>query len=82
MTLYDIVKKLTGPVSGVGESGADHTRFENLTDTIELVDKLLFDINGAAGDKGSHECSRAKIGRRAQEFLDDLRDSLPDNDTP
>ena len=79
MNLYDITKKLTGPISSVGESNADADRFGNLCATIELVDRLIFDINGAANAKDCHEASRAKIGKRAQEFLDDLRDSLPEN---
>ena len=80
MNLYDITKKLTGPISSVGESNADADRFDNLCATIELVDRLIFDISGAANAKDCHEASRAKIGKRAQEFLDDLRDSLPEND--
>ena len=79
MNIYDITKKLTGPISSVGETNADAERFNNLCATIELVDRLISDIEGAANAKDRHEASRAKIGKRAQQFLNDLRDSLLEN---
>lgn len=76
MTLYDITKKLAGQITSVGETNADENRYNNLIATIELVDRLITDISYAADTKSSHEASRAKIGKKAQAFLDDLADSL------
>jgi hypothetical protein len=81
MDLYEIIKKLTGPISSVGETNADHDRFKGLVATIELVDRLVFDISDAALSKNYPEASRAKIGKRAQEFIADLRDSLNEENT-
>jgi hypothetical protein len=79
MNHHDIITRLIGPICGEGESNADARRFNYLEQTIELVDRLIFDISQAATDKDSHEASRSKIGQKAQKFLDDLRDSLPAN---
>lgn len=76
MNLYEITTKLNGPISSVGESNEDARRLVNLEDAIELVDKLVADISEAARSKDYPEASRAKIGRKAHEFLNDLRDSL------
>lgn len=76
MTLHEIVTKLTGPVWSVGETNADHDRLAALDATIELVDKLISDIETAAKTANYLEASRAKIGKRAAGFLSDLRDSL------
>jgi uncharacterized protein (DUF1499 family) len=80
MNHHDIITRLIGPICGIGETNADARRYNHLEQTIELVDRLVFDISQAATDKDSHEASRAKIGKKAQRFLDDLRESLPEND--
>ena len=41
MEVYDVVKKLIGPIEPVGESHTDEKRFENLKALTELVDSLL-----------------------------------------
>jgi hypothetical protein len=78
MNIYEVVKKLTGPISSIGETNSDKERFRELENTIDLVDRLVFDIREAARTKDFPEASRAKIGRRATEFLDELRDALND----
>ena len=75
MNHYEIIKKLIGPISGVGCSNEDIRRFENLEATIALVDKLLVDIRYAAEDTLSHEASVQKIGKWAQAFLDEVREA-------
>lgn len=78
MTHYEIVKKLIGPVRGVGETNEDGRRESNLRKTIELVDRLVFDIGEAARDKNSPQYSVAMIGKTASKFLSDLEESLAD----
>lgn len=78
MTLYDIVKKLAGPIDAVGETNADTQRLENLKATIELVDRLVFDIAVSAKSKDRKEASMEKIGGKAYEFLLLLKESLDD----
>ena len=76
MELHEIITKLTGPIQAVGETNSDARRFENLEATLELLDRLIFDVSEAARSANRPEASMAKIGKRAQAFLDDLRDSL------
>jgi len=76
MDLYEIVTKLTGPIGSVGETNADNDRHAALDTTIELVDKLISDLETAARTAHYPEASRAKIGKRAGYFLAGLRDSL------
>lgn len=76
ISLYEAIKTLVGPVSSVGESNADARRLRSLKDTIELVDRLLGDIRVAAQTRGYPEASRAKIGKTAQEYLDQLKSEL------
>lgn len=78
MTLYDIVKKLAGPIDPVGETNADTKRLENLKATIDLVDRLVFDIAESAKSKDRQESSMEKIGRKAYEFLSLLKEGLED----
>lgn len=73
MTNYDVIKKLLGPIEPVGESNFDEKRYENLEATIEVVDKLLCDLNEVAGEDDRLEHSIAKIGKRASQFIKDIR---------
>ncbi len=70
MTLYEIVRKLNGPISAVGETNADNQRYENLVELTELVNLLLTDIDSAARSKNNHQASMAKIGKFASDFFD------------
>ena len=72
MDIYEVVKKLVGPISPVGETYADNDRFENLKTMTELVDKLVFDINAVVPNKDRVEYSMKKAGEFADKFLTDL----------
>jgi hypothetical protein len=76
MEYYEIIKKLIGPCAPVGETNEDKRRLEALRETICLVDLLVADIKEAASSKNRREDSMKKIGKEAQEFLDELRESL------
>ena len=76
-TIYEVVKKLVGHIEPIGETRTDERRLENLTKTIILVDKLVFDIGLVAdGNKNRIECSMKKSGKLAHKFLHDLKMSL------
>lgn len=75
MEIYDVVKKLLGPIETVGESNTDEARYRNLEATIVLVDKLLCDIHSVAQDKNCQEFSRARSGERAEKFLQDIKEA-------
>lgn len=75
MEIYDVTKKLLGPIETVGESNTDEKRYQNLEATILLVDKLLCDINSVAQDKDCQEFSRARSGKRAASFLNDVKEA-------
>ena len=75
MTNYDVVKKLIGQIDPVGETHTDEKRFRNLTETIDLVDKLLFDLHQVAQNETRHEHSMSKAGKEAADFLKDVKAS-------
>jgi hypothetical protein len=76
MTLYDIIRKLTGPIEATGEHNEDQQRLKNLKEVTLLVDRLLFDVGEAAHDADREEESMQAIGQHAQKFLGDTRNAL------
>lgn len=68
---YELVKKLIGPIKGVGETNADADRLRNLEETIQLTDRLLFNISNVANDRYRTEWSLQALGKRAHKFLVD-----------
>lgn len=73
MEIYDIVKKLTGDIKPIGESNYDEKALKSLIETIELVDKLLFDIADVSHGQGSHMHSVSLAGKKAREFLNEVQ---------
>ena len=72
MNIYKIVKKLIGKIEPVGAEHIDKDRFENLERTIDLIEKLLDDIESIAEEKNGAENSIRKAGERAYDFRDKL----------
>lgn len=69
MDLYDVVKKLTGPINPIGDSRADEDRLANLKATCDLVGRLVADIDAVSDDRGDHMAS-VKIAKcYAEKFL-------------
>jgi hypothetical protein len=75
MTLYEIVKKLNGPIYPVGESTEDKNRLENIKNLFPLVEQLLMDIKDAADFKNDSRHSMMQIGKRADEFLSSIKET-------
>lgn len=76
MTLYDIVKKLNGPISPRGETNEDNKRLGNLEQLLPLVEQLLMDIRDVAECKNSREHSVREIGKKADEFLNSIKENI------
>lgn len=73
MNYYDIVKKLVGNITPVGDTNIDKERFENLKNMVDLVDKLLTDIDYVAfTNLNKQEYSMGKAGSLANDFLNRL----------
>lgn len=67
--IYDIVKKIVGPVEAVGDSRIDERNYQNLETLIELLSNILDDIENCSRDASRHEYSMKKNGQRAKDFL-------------
>lgn len=76
MELYDIVRKLAGPIEPIGEHGADTDRLANLGEITTLVDQLMCDILSVAKRKNRHEASIKKLGISASEFIDEVENYI------
>jgi hypothetical protein len=76
MDLHEVTKKLIGPIDPVGESRVDEIRFENLKVMINLVERLIDEINDVAIDNaGRNEASMKKAGEIARRFIYSIRDA-------
>lgn len=77
MDIQEIVKKLIGPISPIGDSNADEVRFTNLKTMSDLVDGLVYDLASISNTySNSHEYSVKRSGEFADKFLRDLAESL------
>ncbi len=76
INLYELITTLTGSIRPVGETHTDTRRLDSLEDTIDLINRLMFDVAAVAdGNKDRHEHSMKKAGQRAQRFIDDLKEA-------
>ncbi len=72
MELKDVVRKLVGPVRGVGETHEDAKRLENMKTMCLLIEDLLSDVETTYSDADSHQASVGSIGKVAKHFIDGL----------
>ena len=73
MDYYEVVKKLIGEITPIGETNTDNKRFENLKAMTELVDKLLTDIDDVAYlNKDSHQFSKKRAADFSSKFYDKI----------
>lgn len=84
MDVHEIAEKLIGPIEPVGESHTDSVRFENLVETIDLVERLLMDIRYVSLNKDRQEYSMKKAGEHAEKFFRQTLEeyALPPKETP
>lgn len=78
-TIYDVTKKLIGPINPIGESNEDDRRFENLQSLCYLVDKLMFDISDLLYHKNTIEYSKKRSGLKALDFLKETKSAIEDD---
>lgn len=71
--VYEVVKKLIGPINPVGDTNIDEVRFDNLKATADLVDSLLTDIDAVTcANIDRAEFSRKRAGEYAKKFFDQI----------
>lgn len=70
--LYEVVKKIIGPVNPIGETREDEARFLNLKLETELVNALLTDIDHVIPYKTREEYSMKKAGEFADKFFTEI----------
>lgn len=75
MDLYEVVMKLVGPVEAVGETRHDAHALANLKELTNLTGLLLWKIGKAAETANRDEFSMQKIGKHAEDFLKEVRES-------
>jgi hypothetical protein len=69
MENIDIVKKLIGNISPIGETNTDNERFDNLKAMCELANDLITEIDNVSYYKGSGQFSVKRAGEYAKNFL-------------
>ena len=75
MELKEIVTKLTGPTSPIGESNYDAEAKKNIENYIVLVEALVGELyNVYFFNRNRYEASRAEIGDIARQALVGLAD--------
>ena len=74
MNIYEIVKKLVGPIHPIGESNTDNDRFENLKVMTELIDQLLANVDDVAYNyENSHQDSMKRASALAIKFQNNMK---------
>ena len=76
LTVEDMVMRVVGPIEPTGEHYTDKERLQNLENLLELVDRLVFNIDQLRVFADRPEASIALIGKRARSFMEDLSDAI------
>jgi hypothetical protein len=73
MNIYEVVKKLVGPIEPVGDTSIDNERLDNLTTMTALANQLIIDIDRIRYSyENNHQYSMKKASEVAEKFLDSL----------
>jgi len=75
LTIEEIVVKLIGSITPVGQTEVDRNRLDNLKQTCRLVDDLILEIKNVTTYKGQ-EWSVRKAAEYAEKYLASLVDDL------
>lgn len=68
--VYEVVKKLVGPIDPIGCSGTDEQRLKNLLELTNCVDRLIWDIHEILRrNKDHYEASRLKAADHCAKFF-------------
>jgi DNA-binding MltR family transcriptional regulator len=71
-TVRNIVDKLIGPITPLGETNEDSVRYKNLEELCGLTHSFLTDIEMLRKYKNVPEHSRKKAGEYADDFLSEI----------
>ena len=82
MNMYDIVTKLVGPIYPIGETHEDIKRLANLRVMVDLVEKLVENIQEIAIMKDRQEHSIKTAGICADNALANMFDVDTEEDIP
>ena len=72
-TIYDVVRKLVGPIRPVGETTQDNARFESLKVMCALMDLIHSDLDAIAYDYRNDKQFSIK---RSVEYVDEFLDKI------
>lgn len=75
-TTSQIVRRIVGEITPIGESREDEKRLYNLSETNILICNLLDEIIGVARYKDNQEASVKRIGRLADDCITEIRNRL------
>lgn len=79
MTHIQIIDKLVGPLSPVGESNEDKERLLNLSTYLDIIEDMVFRVSTLADYRLRYEHSVKTIGELADNFLRiKIREYLPE----
>ena len=70
--VYEIVKKLIGPIRPIGETHTDDIRIENLHQMMSLAETLIADISSLRGYRANYQYSMKRSADQADKFLKNL----------
>ena len=76
MDIHDIVVKLIGKISPIGETREDDKRMVNLQEHMILTRHIISDLKDVAEDKDRGEYSMSRAGKEAYNFLMNIKDEL------
>jgi hypothetical protein len=80
LTPEQVVLRIIGPITPVGETYADSERLFNLETLIKTVDALICEIERVSLSASRPEASVQAIGHRANKYLRDLQLDLAERD--
>ena len=79
-TKEEVIEYIIGPINPVGSTHIDRARIENLKDLLEILEKLVFQVDQIViHNKNRPEMSMRDAGKIADDFLRDIRDQLNDD---
>lgn len=74
--LFDVIKRLLGLITPIGESNQDEIRYDNLQQTTKLTNSLVNHIIFVGEMKHNGEASIKKARNNANLFLEHLKRKL------
>lgn len=74
MDIFEIVMKLNGSITPVGDSHVDSVRYENLERLMSIHDNISHEIASIITQRHRHEASVKKAGTTAFNYFYEVRD--------